>query len=351
MNIKEQIDLYSDYLIATPGKATAIGLSEMLEYQVSHDKITRLLASGMLDSKALWHAAKPLCYDIKSPDAVLIIDDSILEKPSTDVSELVNYHYDHSKNREVKGVNFLTSLYLSKDFSVPVGVELVKKDTKGINKKGKEYDKSSVTKNVLFRQLVERAWYNGVDFGYVLCDSWFATVENKELIVKKCKNNFVIVLKSNRLVALTLEDRKAGKWVRIDSLELENRTQLAYLKGLDIPVLLTSQVFENKEESVGVNYLVTNELSLSFAEITTIYKKRWKVETYHQSVKQHTAMGKSPTQTVTTQTSHFIAALLAYIKLERLKTRYDKSHHFLKNFVYESNPTDLQPITTYEPTP
>ena len=42
---KDNFDLYIDYLLSTLGSATATGLSAMVEGEVSHDKITRLLCA------------------------------------------------------------------------------------------------------------------------------------------------------------------------------------------------------------------------------------------------------------------------------------------------------------------
>ncbi len=44
---KDYIDLYTDYLISIQGKATATGLSDMLEGEVSHDQITRFLSKEL----------------------------------------------------------------------------------------------------------------------------------------------------------------------------------------------------------------------------------------------------------------------------------------------------------------
>lgn len=44
-------------------------------------------------------------------------------------------------------------------------------------------------------------------------DSWFAAQENFEFILKK-KKHFIAALKDNRLVALSREDKKQGRFVR-----------------------------------------------------------------------------------------------------------------------------------------
>ncbi len=80
----EIAEIYSDYLISSFGLTTATGLSNLLNGQISHDKITRFLASELKTSKDLWQFVKPLIREIETGNGCLIIDDSIEEKPYTD---------------------------------------------------------------------------------------------------------------------------------------------------------------------------------------------------------------------------------------------------------------------------
>src|SRR3990170_1016886 len=121
------LELYSDYLLSAFSHTTATGLSRMTDGAVSHDKITRFLSEKELDSRALWRLVKPLVRDLEREEGVLIIDDTIEEKPYTDESELVCWHYDHSKGRNLKGINLLSTLYQVGDASIPVAFELIKK--------------------------------------------------------------------------------------------------------------------------------------------------------------------------------------------------------------------------------
>ena len=85
---KDLLELYSDYLLSSFSHTTATGLSRMSTGEVSHDKITRFLASEEMDSRALWRLVKPLARQVEGDDdGVLIIDDTIEEKPYTDESE------------------------------------------------------------------------------------------------------------------------------------------------------------------------------------------------------------------------------------------------------------------------
>jgi hypothetical protein len=50
---KDELELYTDYLISNSGYATATGLSSMLDGAVSHDKVTRFLSEREYTSKDL----------------------------------------------------------------------------------------------------------------------------------------------------------------------------------------------------------------------------------------------------------------------------------------------------------
>jgi hypothetical protein len=98
---------------------------------------------------------------------------------------------------------------------------------------------------------------------------------NMQEIKLTFNKDFIMAMKSNRLVALSYEDKHQGRFVRIDSLNLEpNTITHVYLKGLDFPVLLTKQVFINKDESEGILYLVCSDIELTFDKITTMQQKK-----------------------------------------------------------------------------
>ena len=80
---KEDLELYTDYLISTSQYATATGLSAMLDGAISHDKVTRFLSARAYTSKDLWREVKASVGEIESKDGVLIFDDSTQEKACT----------------------------------------------------------------------------------------------------------------------------------------------------------------------------------------------------------------------------------------------------------------------------
>ena len=330
------LDLYSDYLISAFGQTTATGLATLLNGEVSHDQMQRSLAGAEQDSADLWRVAKAHVRKIESAEGVMIVDDSIAEKPYTDENDIICWHYDHSKQRNVKGINFVTSLYHSQGVSLPVGFELVRKtETYADPKNGKEKRRSTRTKNEMYRDLMAQAVKNQIPFKYALNDIWFASAENMNFVKITLKKEFVMPLKGNRKVSMSVAAKQAGRYQSVDTLDLEPLKPIeVYLEGVEFPLLLFKQVFTNEDGSIGILYLVTSDTTLHGNGMTAIYQKRWNVEPYHKSLKQNASLEKSPTQTVATQTNHFFAALCGYIKLELLKGDTKLNHFALKSKLY-----------------
>lgn len=336
MKNSKLLDLYSDYLISAFGQTTATGLSSLLGGEISHDQIQRLLAGQEQTSADLWRVVKPHVRRIEREDGVMIVDDSIAEKPYTDENDIICWHYDHSKQRNVKGINFVTCLYHSQGVSLPVGFELVCKTQRYTDPKdGKEKRRSDKTKNEMYRDLLQQAVRNQIPFKYALNDIWFASAENMNFVKRTLKKEFVMPLKGNRKVALSVEAKQQGRYQRVDTLALEPMQPVTvYLEGVEFALLLIKQVFTNEDGSTGIQYLVTSDTTLDGNGMAAIYQKRWNVERYHKSLKQNASLEKSPTQTVTTQTNHFFAALCGYIKLELLKGDTKLNHFALKSKLY-----------------
>ena len=177
------LDLYSDYLLSSFGQTTATGLSKLMGGEISHDQVTRMLSSSKMTSKAWWKLVKPHVRKIEQENGVMIIDDSIVEKPYTDENELICWHYDHAQGKTVKGINFVSTLYCAQEVALPVAFELVSKTETYIDKKtGKERRKSKVTKNERYRQMLKMVCNNQIPFHYVLNDLWFASAENMRYV-------------------------------------------------------------------------------------------------------------------------------------------------------------------------
>mgnify|MGYP003434419871 FL=1 len=320
------LDIYSDYLIAQNQYATAVGLSDLLEGRISHDKITRFLNGKESASKELWEHIKPEIRKIaQDVGGVLILDDTIEEKAYTDENEIMCWHYSHTKGRCVKGVNLLSCLVRYGDIALPIAYEPICKDVffRDITTK-KVKRQASVSKNQMFRSMIAQAMTNGVKFDYILSDTWFGAKKNMEFIEYDMKKKFINGIKANRLIALSEEERKRGQYQNLNALPLKDGDKrIVWLKDISFPVALITKIFKNL-------YLVTNDLDSSDDRIYEIYQKRWRIEEYHKSIKQNASLAKSPTKVVRSQKNHIFASIVAYCKLELLRTKTSLSHFGIK---------------------
>ena len=102
-----------------------------------------------------------------------------------------------------------------------------------------------------------------------------------------------MAIKSNRLVACQ-EEGKKGQYQNLSSLNLKDgEKRIVSVKGCSFSAFLISKVFKNEDDSTGTLYLVMSEFESSADQIYDVYKKRWRIEEYHKSIKQNTSLEKS----------------------------------------------------------
>ena len=258
---------------------------------------------------------------------MLIIDDTLIAKPHSDESELVGWHFDHTVNRAVQGVNLLTLFWQGASARLPVGYARVHKRACAPG----ERPKPVVDKNTLFRDLARQARANALSFRAVLADSWFASEANVELVHRELKSTFVFALKGNRLAVRAPHHRRTSPWTRIEELSLEEDTPGAvWLRGVEFPVAVRRHRHRNVDGSAVDVYFVTNELSLSGTDLLALHQKRWSVERYHKSLKQNAAVARAPLWSVRTLSNHWWASLCAYARWEALQIKTTLNHFALK---------------------
>ena len=176
--------------------------------------------------------------------------------------------------------------------------------------------------------------HNQLKWRYVLADSWFSSAENMKYIHETLKKYFILALKSNRHIALSLDDKKQGRYVRIDTLATSEAPVMGWVKGLEFPVIFHQQHFTNKDGSTGVLYLISNDINATATTLETTYQKRWKVEVFHKNIKSNTGLAKSPAKTVRTQSNHIFMSLYASAQLECLSVKKKLGTFALKRKLY-----------------
>jgi hypothetical protein len=356
-------DLYTDYLISATGLATVTTASEVLG--VSKDRLSRFLGGVELfttnqlvgeveqkkgcvkdhiafDNQELWKQVKADvrgCETVES--AVLVVDDTLIEKPYSEENDIICYHHDHCTGQSIKGINLLNGglYYNNQDLYIPIFAEIISKTIKYTDKDGKEKRKAEINKNELFRNNFNQLMKNHVKIDYTLFDIWYGSVDNFNLI-NSHKQHYICPLKSNRKLALSLGEKKNGKWYKLEQItnQLETQNTLpVWLESCTHMSYLTKQVFTNKDGTSVTMYLITNDQNLTKNQIHTIYQRRWKVEEFHKSIKSNLSLEKSPTKHKTSQSNHIFYSITAFFKLELLtKTTATKhkNHFQLKASLY-----------------
>src|SRR4051794_38894161 len=100
-----------------------------------------------------------------------------------------------------------------------------------------------------------------------------------------CETDFIMAVRCNRAVARSQKEAQNGNFKPLQELKLGKGAVKLYLKGVDFPVLVVKQVYKNADGSSSTLYLVTSDPEVSAEQLIQLYKRRWKVEEYHKSMK------------------------------------------------------------------
>src|SRR6266545_2308377 len=161
---------YVEYLICSIGNYTGSNLAEHLD-EVSHDVVTDYLSNERHTAHGLWELVSGLIQD--SPEAFLLIDDSVQDKRYSRFIELVRLQYSGAEHGLVRGigvVNLVHSSGIKGDF-YPMDYRIYDPDTDG------------KTKNDHFREMLERAVTDKhIQARAAVFDSWYAGADNLKLI-------------------------------------------------------------------------------------------------------------------------------------------------------------------------
>jgi len=334
-------EIYINFGIASFAKIEMTKLAKITSLNFSHDIFTKmLLQDDTYNEKKLWKEVKPFLRNYENnDDGCIVIDDTILNKPHTKMSNIVCYHFDHTVGKSIKGIAMLNFHYTdSTGISIPLGYEIISKTEQVWDRKKKKFVKKSLfTKNEIMRdKLAILHNFNQVKYRYILFDKWFTNTENLVFIDEVLGKKFVAPLKKNRLVALTLEDKINGNYVSIDDVDIGScSSRLVFIKGYKKPLKVTKQVFKNGDDDESTYlYLVTNDTTLSPKRILEIYKRRWKIEEYHKSLKQNMKIEHSPTKVEKSQRNHIFLSVCGFIKLEKFRLNYNMNHFSIKEKIY-----------------
>jgi hypothetical protein len=292
---------YVEYLISTPINYTCTNLAEHLE-GVSHDAITDYLAQSRTTARQIWNLVQGLIQD--SPEAFLIVDDSVQDKRYSQKIELVKRQYSGAEHGLVRGIGVVNLVHTTGhpgEF-YPIDYRIYAPDADG------------KTKNEHFRDMFLRALTDkGIQALRILFDSWYAAAENLKLI-HRAGRFFYTTLKENRMVRLSKETGYQHLQT-IEWTEAQGHSGLVVrLKEVPFPVRL----FKVVATDGSIDWLITNELdeTMTAQVAQEANDVRWQVEEFHREFKQLTGSEKCQCRKARSQRNHFACCYHAWLSLK-----------------------------------
>jgi SRSO17 transposase len=306
---------YVEYLISTVANYTGSHLAEHLA-DVSHDVITDYLRTERLTARGLWELVQHLITD--SPEAFLLVDDSIQDKRYSQFIELVKRQYSGAEHGLVRGigiVNLVHSAGPDGDFW-PIDYRIYAPDADG------------KTKNDHFREMIQRAVADKlVQAKTVLFDSWYAAADNLKLI-HRLGLVFFTTLKENRLVSLS----KADGYIHLDQIDwtpdrLQHGVQV---KLKEVPFKV--QLFKLVAPDGDIDWVITNcpDETLTAQVAQDANDVRWQIEELHRGLKQLTGTEKCQCRKARSQRNHLACCYHAWLSLKVKALQLNKTLYQVK---------------------
>lgn len=284
--------LYTQWLLAAQDSYTCTELEKVAPTSMAHDSPTRLLAKQKLTPKVLWKNVQP---HIDPAGGLLIVDDSVVDKPRMQKLPLVRWQYSGAHHDVVKGIG-LTSLLWTQagsDDHIPVDYRLYDPGTDG------------KTKNQHFQEMARTASFRGFKPEYVLFDSWYTSLENLKT-VRALGWHWLGGLRKNRVVSTGPQQQ-----TNLDKLNISSSGTKVHLRGYGF-----IKVFKSADNDGRVDYYGTSNLNLTASDVERIYGKRWQIEEYHRGLKQQCGIAKCQARTSRSQRNHIWASIHAFVILE-----------------------------------
>jgi hypothetical protein len=306
---------YVEYLISTVGNYTGSHLAAHLD-DVSHDVITDYLRTERLTARGLWELVTNLITD--SPEAFLLVDDSVQDKRYSCFIDLVKRQYSGAEHGLVRGigiVNLVHSAGKDGDFW-PIDFRIYAPDADG------------KTKNDHFREMLLHAVADkALQAKTLLFDSWYAAADNLKLI-HRLHLIFFTTLKENRLVSLNKEDG----YIHLDQIDwtpdrLQNGVRVK-LKEVPFHVQLFKLVATNGD----IDWVITNspDETLTAQAAQDANDVRWQIEELHRDLKQLTGTEKCQCRKARSQRNHLACCYHAWLSLKVKAKQLNKTLYQVK---------------------
>lgn len=291
--------MYSQFLIGTQQKYSAVFLASLRNNTPAHDTFTRWLTTTRLQPHIVWEYSKGL---IDKKRGCLIVDDTVLDKwyANEEKMGLVKRQYSGLHHRIVLGIGVISLLWNSK--KDPAEAEHITTDFRIY---APEYD--GKTKNQHCRDMLTVAKNRGFSPEYILMDAGYADIRTFKLI-RSYDWIFISGLEKNRIVSL-----HPHEYTPVADIATEEGVE-CHLKAFGFV-----KVFKIVQRNQDIRYLVTNDVSLSAPVVRDANNSRWRIEEYHRGAKQVTGEELCQARNSRAQRNHILCSILAFLALEKVR--------------------------------
>jgi hypothetical protein len=287
-----QPDDYIDFLIATPKASSATEAARVQPDKPrtpAHDAFTRLLHRLEPDADTLWREAQA---QVALDDGVLVLDDSVLDKPYARHIDLVRRHWSGKHHRVVQGIDLVSLLWTDGDRHIPCDYRIY-------------HNAKEATKNDHFRAMLHTAHARGFRPRCVAFDGWYSSLDNLKLL-RTLSWTWLTRLKSNRLVN---RDRQGQR--PLCRTEIAAAGTQVWLPGYGLV-----KVFKIVAPDGDIAYWATSDLTMTDLTRQQYAEYSWAIETYHRGIKQCTEVEGCQARSEQAQRNHIALALRAFLRLE-----------------------------------
>ena len=284
----------------------------------------------------------------KARNPVLIFDDSTISRPRSKNVELLAKVFDHTTGRYLRGFRMLTMAWSDGSTLLPLDFALLsstkkknryQETAKNLDKRtcGARRRQEAVTKATeLITPMIERALRTGINAKYVLMDSWFGV---PSLIAKVRKHLDVIcMVKRTQTIHYIFEGQELNV-IQIYRKIRKRRGRAKILASAQVQMKdggTAKLVFvRNRNKKDWLALLCTDE-NLPNEEIVRIYGRRWDIEVFFRTAKQHLELERGcQSRDFDALIAHTSIVMARYIFLSIEKRRTDDPrtlgilfHHF-----------------------
>jgi putative transposase len=283
---------YIQFLLATPKTCSATEAARVQPDRPdapAHDAFTRLLHRLEPDPAALWEEVRPF---VRRGGGVLVVDDSVLDKPFARHMGLVGYHWSGRHRRVVRGIDLVTLLWTDGDALWPCDYRLAG-------------PAGAPTRNDHFRALVAAAHERGFAPRCVCFDAWYSGKENLKA-VRACGWTFLTRVRSNRRVD---PDRTGNRPIRDCAIAAGGT--VVHLEGFGLV-----KAFRIVAPDGDTEHWITNDLAMGEAERLGYAERAWGIEEYHRGLKQYCGAERGQVRYARAVANHVGCAIRAFVRLE-----------------------------------